>query len=157
MANAQDTFDEGFEKPRAKMFSAGLPGDAFKGTLLSVKPFAGAYGPTRVYEFRGIAGSYHPIVNTKEVSVKEEDIAKKEAKGYVVLKKEEAVTAGESYVIFERKTFAEDIHSAVVGQKVVIRYVEDRTSKAGTEYKYVVAKLGAMDEAAEKVDVGDAF
>ena len=76
---------------------------------------------------------------------------------YVVLKKEEAVTAGESYVIFERKTFAEDIHSAVVGQKVVIRYVEDRTSKAGTEYKYVVAKLGAMDEAAEKVDVGDAF
>lgn len=146
MSEANSKFDEGFSEPESSMFSPGLPGDKIKGTLISVKPLPdGKFGPTTLYELKGIAGTYHRIVDSKIVNVPEEEIARKESKGFVVLKKETSIVNGDVYALFEKKVFADSIKKAKVGQQVIIEYIEDRKSLKGQEYKYIVCKLGPMD------------
>lgn len=128
----EKSFDSGFEKPAAKAFAFGKPGDVIKGTLVAKKPFEGKFGETIIYSIEASAGQYHQIVDD------------------VVDKDPTEIKEGEEYSIFERSIFKDDISRAVVGQEILIRYVEDRKSKNnGKMYKYIVCKLGAMPEPAE--------
>ena len=56
------------------------------------------------------------------------------------------IEEGDMYVVLGKKVFMDDLDRADMGQKVLIRFVEERKSRAGRDYKYIIAKLGPMDE-----------
>lgn len=135
-ANSSD-FDAGFEQPKTNSFKFGKPGDAIKGEYLGSKPFEGQYGPTFIHSVRAVAGSYHDIVDD------------------VVQEAATPVKPGETYSVFEKVTFADQIAQAKVGQMVIVRYVEEKAKK-GTDgkkksdrFKHVVCLLGPMSEPQE--------
>lgn len=118
----------GFEKPKSNLFKFGKEGDAIKGIYLGAKDFEGNYGPTKIYEIEGIDGSYHDIVDD------------------VVDENPTEVKKGESYSVFSKNTFADDISKAVPGQQVIIRFTEQRKSQAnGKNYKMIECLLGPVD------------
>lgn len=122
-------FDAGFEKPKANMWKPGKHGNVLKGVYVGSKAFTGKYGETESHEFKALAGRYN---NIKEDETVDENVTE--------------IVPGEHYVVMDRTTIHDDIKKAVVGQQVIIRYVEDRKPKAGGKpYKYVECKLGGMD------------
>ena len=121
-------FDDGLEKPKKSIFKFGAPGDQIKGTLVAVSDFTGEFGTTKSYSVRAEAGSYHDIVDT---------VAEKEAT---------QLTPGTVYNFLGKPIFMDDLNQAKIGQKVLVRFVEERKNQKGRAYKFIEALLGGIDD-----------
>lgn len=121
---------EGFSKPTSNIVKFGKVGDAVKGYYEGFKEVESKYGGmTKIYQLRGISGSYHDIIDDKVADTPTE------------------VVPDAALAIFAKNTFADDIERAKINQQVIVRYEEERTSKAnGKKYKFLVALLGPIDE-----------
>lgn len=131
MSTPANDFDAGFEKPVSNMWKPGKEGDVIKGVYVGFKEVDSKFNDekTKIHEVTAIAGSFHNV--TEDASG-----------ANVVDENATEVKADESYVFYEKSTFADDIAKAVPGQKVIVRFIEWRKPKSGGKpYKYVECKL----------------
>ena len=130
-ATAEAMSEEGYKKPEVNSWKPGSPGDAIKGIFTGiVRQFEGQYGVTHIYDVLGIEGSFH---NIDEDGKPTDEVV--------------TILPGQTYAVFERSTFADDIKRAKAGQRIIIRFTELRKPKSGGKpYKMVECLLGPMDE-----------
>ena len=122
--------ESGFAKPESNSFKFGKSGDAIKGVLTDVRDFDGKFGQTKIFTVEAIEGFFHDV-----------------SEDGVVADAATELKAGESYYFFGKNTFTDDLLKAKLGQQIIVKFVEERKSKAnGKKYKYIEAMLGKMDE-----------
>lgn len=122
---------------KSKPIKFGKIGDAFKGTLLSIKTVevfdekAGGKVPKKVYEFSAHAGAFHDM----------------DPVSFAPLDEETVVVAGDIYVLWSRgKRFDDDMKRAKPGTIVGFRYTGNTEPKPGRRPgKIVKTYIGGVD------------
>jgi len=131
----QDNFDEGYERPPSNYIKWGKIGDVIKGTYIGNFKQRGKNGQEQtVYEIEVEAGQYHNIKEIPEGS-----------RNYVVDEKPTVLIKGEIYNVGGKKIIDNVMRRARIGQKVLMRYINDFPTPAGIA-KTVETKLGPINE-----------
>ena len=136
-------FDEQNEVKSARI-SWGKVGDHIFGTLIGKRSVPDQYKPGEevpVYEFKAEGGSFHQI-DKKVVS----DAAT-------------AINSGEVWAVFGRGALEQQMRRVKIGQKVGLKFTEERETKKGNDQKIIkVYTTGEMDQEwleSQEVGVGE--
>ena len=126
----ENIFDEQNEIKSTRI-SWGKVGDFLTGTFISQRTVPDTFKVGEmvpVYEFKADSGSFHEI-NKK-----------------VVAEAPTEVTAGDIWAVFGRGALAQAMTRIKVGQKVGLKFVEERETKKGNDMKIIkVYTSGVMD------------
>lgn len=125
-----DIFDDKNEI-RSTRISWGKIGDQMFGTLIGKRSVPDQYHPGEevpVYEFKAEGGSFHEIVKK------------------VVADTPTVIVKGDVWAVFGRGPLAQQMGRIKIGQKVGLKFVEERETKKGNDQKVIkVYTTGEMD------------